>query len=103
MNELDNLFLRFAKILAKEIAFELKNNQLNTVKNNINHLSDNKDCLISEDEASNILGCTPRKLQSDRIKGGGIPYIKVGRLVRYHKQDVENYIKNKKRQNTSQT
>lgn len=49
--------------------------------------------LMTTEAAAKILGCTVRKLESDRIKGGGIPYVKVGRSVRYNIQDIDIYIK----------
>lgn len=32
-----------------------------------------------------------KKLQADRVKGCGCPFIKIGRLVRYRLVDVEAY------------
>jgi len=58
--------------------------------------------LLNTIEAAKFLGCTKRKLESDRIKGGGIRYIKIGRCVRYDIQDIEIYIEKNKVSSTSQ-
>lgn len=49
--------------------------------------------LITTEAAAKLLGCTVRKLEADRIKGGGIPYIKVGRIVRYDIECIKEFIK----------
>lgn len=49
--------------------------------------------LMTTETTAQLLGCTARKLEADRIKGGGIPYIKVGRSVRYNMIDIEGYIR----------
>lgn len=43
-----------------------------------------------------------KKLQSDRIASRGVPYTKIGRLVRYRLSDVVAYENSGRRQNTSQ-
>lgn len=48
--------------------------------------------LLSEKDAARILGCSIFKLQKDRRIGSPIPYIKIGRSVRYKLEDIESYI-----------
>jgi hypothetical protein len=31
-------------------------------------------------------------MQKDRISGGGVPFVKVGRQVRYRESDIQRYI-----------
>jgi predicted DNA-binding transcriptional regulator AlpA len=51
-----------------------------------------KDRLINEKEAALILGCSIHKMQKDRRVGSPIPFIKVGRSVRYKRRDIEAYL-----------
>lgn len=46
--------------------------------------------------------CSVKKLNADRLSGGGCPYVKIGRLVRYRIEDVEEYEARKLRRNTSE-
>lgn len=44
--------------------------------------------LFSQQTISVIRQCSTAKLERDRWLGGGIPFIKFGRAVRYRKSDV---------------
>ena len=48
--------------------------------------------LMTPDQAGEYLAITTRQLQLDRLTKRSIPYIKVGRLVRYNKADLDAYI-----------
>lgn len=49
--------------------------------------------LLSNDEAAEYLGVTPRTLEVWRCtKRQQIPYIKVGRLVKYRKTDLDAWL-----------
>jgi predicted DNA-binding transcriptional regulator AlpA len=50
------------------------------------------DRLLSDRQVSEITGRARSTLQKDRVSGGGIPYVRLGRLVRYRLSDVEGYI-----------
>ena len=50
------------------------------------------DRLLSDREVSQITGRARSTLQKDRVAGGGIPYVYVGRLVRYRLSDLEAFI-----------
>jgi hypothetical protein len=47
---------------------------------------------VSEKEVEKIVGRAIQTLRNDRSKGQGIPYAKIGRLVRYRLADVEDYL-----------
>ncbi|MEO5347921.1 MAG: hypothetical protein H7834_16325 [Magnetococcus sp. YQC-9] len=44
--------------------------------------------LFDQTVISAVIGCSDKKLERDRWAGGGIPYRKIGNLVRYSKKDV---------------
>jgi excisionase family DNA binding protein len=48
--------------------------------------------IMTTDDAAAYLSVNKRKLQLDRTTKRAIPYIKVGRLVRYSKADLDAYI-----------
>ena len=48
--------------------------------------------LLTETEVSEIYGFTLSWLRSMRVRGGGIPFHKISRSVRYKPDDVEQYI-----------
>ncbi len=50
------------------------------------------DTLLSEREVSRIIGRAVSTLQKDRCIGCGVPFVRVGRLVRYRESDVMAYI-----------
>lgn len=58
--------------------------------------------LLNTFQVAQLLNCTERKLESDRIKGGGIRYIKIGKSVRYDIRDIEDYIEANTVNSTSQ-
>ncbi len=39
-----------------------------------------------------VLNTTPAALAQDRYRGGGIPFVKIGRRVRYLRADVCRYL-----------
>jgi hypothetical protein len=49
--------------------------------------------LLTELETSERVNRAVSTLQKDRCVGGGVPFVKVGRQVRYRESDVERYIK----------
>jgi len=52
--------------------------------------------LITEKELSQITGRALSTLRNDRHRARGIPYLKLGRSVRYNLEDVYKYLKSKK-------
>lgn len=53
--------------------------------------------LFSQKTVAAILDCSTQLLERNRWIGAGIPFMKIGRTVRYRKQDVLDYLE---RQNT---
>lgn len=47
--------------------------------------------LWDENELSERCGIKVSTLQKQRMRGDGIPFVKLGRLVRYRPQDCANY------------
>ena len=50
--------------------------------------------LFSQQTVAAILNCSLATLERDRWAGNGVPFIKIGRLVRYRKKDIRNWIGN---------
>jgi len=50
------------------------------------------DRLIDDRELSAIIGRKRSTIQKDRLYGTGIPYVRIGRLVRYRLSDVNAYL-----------
>lgn len=46
---------------------------------------------MREGEVADLLRVSPRKLERDRHRGVGIPFLKIGRRVLYRQQDVMTY------------
>ncbi len=51
---------------------------------------------IGEKEVVQITGRGLQTLRNDRSKGQGIPYAKIGRLVRYSLEDVVAFMESRK-------
>lgn len=50
------------------------------------------EAMIDEDALAARFGCSKRTLQDQRARREGVPFVKVGSLVRYRLEDVERYI-----------
>ena len=50
--------------------------------------------LLTAKQASEILGVTTKSLSNSRYTGTGlqVPYIKMGKIIRYKKSELEAYI-----------
>lgn len=48
--------------------------------------------LMKPSEVAKVIGKPQTTLTSDRFEGRGLPFVKMGRSVRYKKQDVIDYI-----------
>lgn len=48
--------------------------------------------LLTEDEVSKLFNINKHTLQRERFNGTGIPYVKLGRRVRYKIEDIQKYI-----------
>lgn len=58
--------------------------------------------LVNEEIAAAYIGCSIHKMQRDRRTGSAIPFIKVGRSVRYDVNDLDEYLQKRKFNSTSQ-
>lgn len=58
--------------------------------------------LLTEREAAKIIGSTPGTLSVWRHFGRGPAHLKIGRSVRYHKQDLLSFLEGCRRTSTSQ-
>ncbi len=58
--------------------------------------------LLDERALAELLDVSVRTLQAVRQRGGGIPFIKLGRSVRYDPKVVEQYLRVQTRVSTSQ-
>lgn len=58
--------------------------------------------LLNEKEAAEYFGVSPRTLQDLRLKGGGCPYVKIGRAVRYRMDDLSAFVEAGRRAHTSE-
>lgn len=51
------------------------------------------DKMLTDDQAAEMLGLRPQTLAVWRCTGrGGLPYVQLGRAIRYRASDVEAYI-----------
>lgn len=57
--------------------------------------------LVDENEAADLLGLSKRTLQAWRVRGGGPPFLKLGRLVRYDASALWDWATSRQFENTS--
>jgi len=58
--------------------------------------------LMTEQEAADLLGFSPRTLQGWRVNGGGPRFVKISkRCVRYRRQDLTEWVEERMRRSTS--
>ena len=53
----------------------------------------NNSKLLTETEVEHIYGINKRTLQRERTFNTGIPYVKLGKRVRYQRSTIDQYIK----------
>jgi predicted DNA-binding transcriptional regulator AlpA len=58
------------------------------------------DRLLSQKEVARLIGMSEAWLERRRWAGGGIPYLKCGRAVRYRRDDVVKYLEDNRRLHT---
>jgi len=58
---------------------------------------------LNEKQLAKRWGVSIRTLQAARVKGGGVPFVRIGRSVRYRLEDVRAYEQARLRTNTSET
>lgn len=57
---------------------------------------------LTTEDAARILCCSPTTLATKRCRGGGPKYVKNGAQVVYLPSDIEAYLAENRRENTSQ-
>lgn len=57
---------------------------------------------VDTEGASQHIGLAVSTLEKLRVSGGGPQYVKLGRAVRYRISDLEEYLAERVRENTSQ-
>ena len=57
--------------------------------------------LVTERQLAEMTSQSIRTLQAQRLRGDGIPYVKLGRSVRYDLEEVKAYLAAQRRQSTS--
>jgi hypothetical protein len=57
---------------------------------------------LNEKQLAERWGVSIRTLQAARVKGGGVPFVRIGRSVRYRMEDVLAYEQARLRTNTSE-
>ncbi|MCB1783732.1 MAG: helix-turn-helix domain-containing protein [Alphaproteobacteria bacterium] len=58
--------------------------------------------LLTEKDAAQMLGCSVHKMQKDRRIGSPLPFVKIGRSVKYRLSDLESYIEQQSYTSTAQ-
>jgi excisionase family DNA binding protein len=58
--------------------------------------------LLTETQAAPVIGVSPRTLQAWRVRGGGPPFVKAGRNVRYRPADLQAWMTDRTRTSTAQ-
>jgi hypothetical protein len=52
--------------------------------------------LFGQDTLCAVLGCSPALAKQNRATNRGVPYSKIGGMIRYKKEDILNYIGDKR-------
>jgi predicted DNA-binding transcriptional regulator AlpA len=50
------------------------------------------DILLPDHQVAEVTGRSRKTLQKDRVRGGGVPFIRFGRSVRYRLSDLQAWI-----------
>ena len=53
-------------------------------------------------DAASYIGLTKSTLEAWRCRGGGPQFLKLGKAVRYRKEDLDNFLSSRVRTSTSQ-
>lgn len=48
--------------------------------------------ILNSKQTARLVGLSHRTLEQQRLRGRGLPYVKVGRQVRYLRSDIEAYL-----------
>ena len=67
-----------------------------------NKETEDHDALLNQAQVARILGVTEKFLEARRVRGGCIPFCKIGSLVRYRRADVNAWIESRRMTSTSE-
>jgi hypothetical protein len=62
---------------------------------------DSLDDLLLQQEYAQIRRCSERTIERERTAGTGCPFVKIGRIVRYRRRDILDFIERHVRRSTS--
>jgi len=78
------------------------NNQKNDRITSINEFNGAPDtALFNQITIAHVRDCSKATMERDRWAGGGIPFIKIGRAVKYRKADVLAWLEQNQTQNST--
>jgi excisionase family DNA binding protein len=60
------------------------------------------DRILTQDEAAQLLGLSPRTLERHRMAGTGPRFSRLGRLIRYRETDLVEFVERNLRSSTAQ-
>jgi len=69
----------------------------------IQSFTNDPDALLTETQTSDFLQISVRTLQAKRVLGGGPPFVKLGRAVRYRRSDLVEWTRTRTLRSTSDT
>lgn len=55
-------------------------------------LSQDPDALMNEHEYAALRGCSVSQIRAERLRGNGCPYLKIGRMVRFKRRTVVEWL-----------
>ena len=73
------------------------------MKHNLAIYSPHSESLDDQEEIAKFLLVAPKTMEAWRSRGGGPPYVRVGRLIRYRKSSVVAWLKSREVSSTSET
>lgn len=68
----------------------------------MNSISVDPDCLLTEGQTGELINVPVRTLQTWRLRGGGPPFVKLGRSIRYRRWNLIRWIEEHTMNSTSQ-
>lgn len=80
----------------KELLPKIMGEVLNEVKQKQKKVEKFDERLLNEKEAAEMLGVSTKLLQAWRYRREGVPFVKVGRRVKYRLRDIQDYIERNK-------
>ena len=83
----------------KHIRYEARSSAPGSVMPAVSHAAK---ALLTENDVAELLRTSPRCLQAWRTRGGGPAFLRVGRLVRYSQDAVQEWLDGQMRRSTSE-